>query len=73
MYLVHLDGNHKMRRYQIVIHGAVCGFSRFITMMRASDNNRAQTVKSIFVQAVHNHGWPENIRTDHGKSGSYIQ
>ena len=69
-YLYHIDGNHKLRRYQITIHGCVCGFSRLIIMMKASDNNRAETVRAVFVEAVHKHGWAQNIRTDHGKKMS---
>ena len=55
-----------MRRYAICIHGAIDGASRLIVMMKASDNNFAETVKAVFVEAVNEHGWPENLRSDRG-------
>ena len=47
-------------------HGAIDGYSRTITYLRCSDNNRASTVLSEFISAVHVHGLPERIRTDQG-------
>ena len=53
-------------RWQIVIHGAIDGYSRLMVMMPASNNNRSNTVHHAFVSAVHRHGWCENVRADHG-------
>ncbi|KAF4114111.1 hypothetical protein G5714_004334 [Onychostoma macrolepis] len=38
--LWHIDGNHKLIRWRIVIHG----YSRLVVFLRASDNNRGGTV-----------------------------
>ncbi|KAJ7847591.1 hypothetical protein B0H14DRAFT_3675428, partial [Mycena olivaceomarginata] len=38
-------------RWGIVIHGFIDGYSRLITGLRASDNNRVQTVLDVFLAA----------------------
>ena len=50
----------------IVIHGAVDGYSRLITFLKASNNNSATTVLSAFTSAVEMYGIPSHIRTDRG-------
>ncbi|KAF8184260.1 hypothetical protein K438DRAFT_1594782, partial [Mycena galopus ATCC 62051] len=39
----------RLIRWRIVIHGFIDGYSRLITGLRASDNNRADTVLDIFL------------------------
>ena len=35
----HIDGHHKLIRWQLVIHASIDGFSRTITYNRCADNN----------------------------------
>jgi len=49
-----------------VIHGFIDGYSRFITALRASNNNMGQTVLDLFLQAVGVYGVPNRLRGDHG-------
>ena len=63
-YLWHADGNHKLIKYRLVVHGAIDGFSRLITYLRCSDNNRASTVLDCFLDGVSEYGMPARIRTD---------
>lgn len=65
-YLWHIDGNHKLIRYKIVIHAAIDGFSRLITFIKCADNNRAGTVLEGFIEATQEYGIPSRIRTDLG-------
>ncbi len=65
-FLWHADGNHKLIKYRLVIHGCIDGFSRLITYMRCSDNNRAETVLRCFFNAVAEYGVPARVRTDKG-------
>ena len=52
--------------YRIVIHGAIDGFSRSITYLHASTNNRAETVLQLFLSAVENYNLPSRVRCDLG-------
>ena len=66
LYLVHVDGNHKLIRYRIVIHLGIDGYSRTVVYADASDNNRSTTVQRLFLGAVETYGFPINIRSDLG-------
>ena len=59
----HLEG---LIRWRIVFHGFIDGFSRFITGIRAHNNNRAQTVLDLFLDIIEVHGIPSRLRGDHG-------
>lgn len=65
-FLWHIDGLHCLIRWKIVIHGGIDGFSRRIVYLHASCNNRAQTVYSLFHDAVMECGWPSRVRSDKG-------
>ena len=65
-YVWHMDGLHKLIRWKFVIHGAVDGYSRLITFMKCSTNNKSETVFQNFTEAVQKHGMPLRVRTDHG-------
>nr|XP_055057120.1 uncharacterized protein LOC129441490 [Misgurnus anguillicaudatus] len=65
-YLVHIDTNHKLIRYNIVTFGGIDGFSRKIMYLRAADNNRSDTTLSFFSQAVEEYGYPLKVRADQG-------
>ena len=47
--LWHIDGNHKLRRYNLTIHGCIDGFSRRIIYLKCCDNNKATTVYYFFL------------------------
>ena len=64
--LWHLDGHHSLVRYGFVIHGCIDGFSRLITFLKCSTNNRSTTVVELFNGAVSNYGLPSRVRTDYG-------
>lgn len=62
-----MDGNHKLiEPYRIVIHGAIDGYSRLIVFLKASSNNRAETVLQVFLEAVGRCNLPSRVRTDFG-------
>ena len=64
-FIWHIDGNHKLIRYRLVIHCAIDGYSRLITFLQCSDNNRSQTVMQLFNEATNVFGMPKHVRTDH--------
>ena len=61
-----MDGNHKLIKYNIVIHGAIDGYSRLYTFLKASNNNFASTVLSLFIKASCEYGVPSRLRVDYG-------
>lgn len=64
--LWHIDGNHKLIRWRLVIHGGVDGFTRIPVYMGCSNNNRAETVFGLFLKAVDEYGLPSRVRSDRG-------
>lgn len=64
--LWHVDGHHKLIRWGIVVHAAIDGYSRLPVFLRASDNNRADTVLDCFLEAVEVFGLPSRVRCDKG-------
>ena len=62
----HVDGNHKMIRWRMIIHAGVDGFSCLITFIRCANNNLASTMLEAFLQGVSVYGIPQAVRSDHG-------
>ena len=52
--------------YRIVIHGGIDGYSRLIVSLRASSNNKANTVLILFQEAVRLYNLPSRVRSDQG-------
>lgn len=42
--LWHVDTNHKLIRWNMIIAGGIDGFSRLITFLECVDNNKAETL-----------------------------
>ena len=70
--LWHIDGNHKLIRWRIVIHGGVDGYSRVPVYLQASDNNRAETVLHLFLKAIEIYGLPSRVRSDKGGENTSV-
>ena len=66
VYFTIVDGNHKLIRWYIVIHGGIDGYSRMVVYLKATTNNRACTVLDIFKEAVQSFGLPSRVRCDKG-------
>ena len=64
--MIFLDGNHKLIRWKLVIHGGIDGYSRLIVFLACGNNNRADTVVSHFTQACLNYFIPSRVRCDRG-------
>ena len=65
-HLWHIDTNHKLIWWNLVIIKGIDGFSQWPLMLKCTDNNKADTVLSCFVEAVNEFGLPNRIRTDKG-------
>lgn len=64
--LWHIDGHHSLIRWRIVVHGGIDGFSRLITYLHCSTNNQADTVFTLFQEAIAKYGVPSRVRSDRG-------
>ena len=62
----HLDGHHSLVSWGFVIHEAIDGYSRLITYLHCSSNNRSETVKDLFLDTIQSFGMPSRVRTDQG-------
>lgn len=65
--LLYVDGHHKLIRWNFVSHGCVDGYSRLITYLKCSTNNKASTVYDLFLMAVQKYGLPSRMRCDQGR------
>ena len=70
--LWHIDGHHSLIHWGFVLHGAIDGFSRLITFLQCSTNNKKETVANLFTTAIEQYGTPSRIRTDHGGENSVL-
>ena len=55
--LWHIDGNHKLISWRMVIHACIDGYSRLIVYLHCSNNNLAATVKEQFLVGVQKWGF----------------
>lgn len=55
-----------------VVHGGIDGFSQIPVYLKCSTNNRAETVKDYFVEAVQEYGLPLRIRCDMGGENVHV-
>jgi hypothetical protein len=68
----HIDGNHKLIKYGLVIHGGIDGFSRAVVFAKCSNNNRAATVLASFVHATTIYCLPSRIRVENIQIAKYM-
>ncbi|KAI5448857.1 hypothetical protein NCC49_006065 [Naganishia albida] len=64
--LWHIDGHHKLIRWKFVTHAGIDGKSHLVTFIDVSDNNRADTVRDLFLRGTQRWGWPQRVRADYG-------
>ncbi|KAJ8003975.1 hypothetical protein DPEC_G00153990 [Dallia pectoralis] len=57
---------YKLIRWKLIVHCTMDGYSRMLTFIWCSNNNRAETVMDLFSTAISDLGRPLHIRTDHG-------
>lgn len=63
----------KLIRWKIVTHGGIDGKTRVVVYLRASNNNRAETVAKAFKSATEIYGWPSRVRADWGGENMQVK
>ena len=71
-HLWHIDTNHKLIRWKFVIAGGIDGFSRLVTFLECTNNNRATTLLDCFLKGIHAFGTPLRARSDKGLENALI-
>ena len=56
--------------WRMVTHCGIDGYSRLVLFLKCSNNNRADTVYNLFLEAVHQYGLPSRIRCDQGRENN---
>ena len=64
--LWYIDGNHKLIRWWLVIHGAIDGYPRQIMYLKCSSNNQDFTVLKPLEDLVKEHDKSSRVPGDHG-------
>ncbi|CAB5346870.1 unnamed protein product [Rhizophagus irregularis] len=64
--LWHNDGTHSLIKWKFVVHAFIDGYSRAVTGIRCSTNNKAETVLNLFNEAISNWEIPHRCRGDRG-------
>ena len=65
-HLWHINTNHKLIRWCFIITGVIDGFSRLPVALTCTNNNKAETVLTCFLDAVKEYGVPLRVRSDMG-------
>ena len=66
-HIWHIDTNHKVIRWYIIIFRAIHGFSRLPVSLEYTVNNKASTILSCILKGVNTYGMPSRVRSDQGR------
>ena len=62
----HIDSNHKLIVWRIIIHGCIDGASRAVIYVKVANNNRADTMLEYFKLGIGAFHLPSRVRGDRG-------
>ena len=71
-HLWHIDTNHKLVKWYLIIFGAIDSDSRLPISMECIINNKAPTVLACFLKGVHTYGLPSRVRSDKGRDNVLV-
>ncbi|PFX25078.1 hypothetical protein AWC38_SpisGene10295 [Stylophora pistillata] len=70
--LWHIDSGHKLIRYKLITHVCIDGKTRLLVYVHCCNNNKADTVLSLFEDGVQRMGLPSRVRSDYGMENIYV-
>ena len=56
----------------MVTHAGIDGYSRMVVYMGCSNNNRADTVYTLFLEGVRYYSLPSRVRCDQGRENTLV-
>ena len=71
-YPWHIDTNHKLVKWYLIIFWAIDGYSRLPVSLECISNNKASTVLACFLKGVHTYGLPSRVRLDKGRENGLV-
>ena len=71
--LWHIDSGHKLIRYKLITHVCIDGKTRLLIYASCCNNNKADTVLSLFRKGVEQWGLPSRVRSDYGMENFYVR
>ena len=71
-HLWHIDTNHKLVKWYLIIFGTIDGYSRLPVSLECISNNKAPTVLACFLKGVHTYGLPSRVRSDKGRENILV-
>ena len=73
--IYHIDGNDKLKKWGICIHGEIDGFSRKLLWLKAATtNNNPIVIANYFLQSIKTNGFtPKILRMDKGTENIYCE
>jgi hypothetical protein len=63
----------KIRPWGFYVHGCIDGYSHLILYLSCCSNKRSATVLKLFLDAVHDKGWPSRVRGDFGTENNLVE
>ena len=70
--LWHIDSARKLIRWKLIIHVCIDGKTRLIMYCVCKNDNKAETVLSLFKDGVSRWGLPSRVRSDYGMENYHV-
>ena len=71
-HLRHIDTNHKIFKWYLIIFGEIDGYSWLPVSLECISNNKATTVLACFLKGVHIYGLPSRVSSDKGRENVLV-
>ena len=65
-HLWHIDTNHTLVKWYLIIFEAIDGYSRLPVSLECISNSKASKVLACFLKGVHTYGLPSRVKSDIG-------
>ena len=66
-HLWHIDTNHKLVKWYLIIFGVIDGYSRLPVSLECIRNIKTPTVLACFLKGVYTYGLLSRVRSDQGR------